>query len=398
MVSESWRKNLYAIFIAEFVVIMGFNFVNPFMPLFIQELGNFTNREAALWAGIATGSSGVAMFFSAPVWGIVADRWGRKPMVLRAMFGSAVVLALTGLVPNIYYLIILRSAQGLLSGTVAAASALVAAFTPRNKMPFAMGLLMVAVFGGASFGPLLGGFMADSVGYRAAFFITAALLFSGGLIVFFLVREKFERPVHGQDASMGSIWHLATSREILPLLAALGALHAGPQMISPIIPLFIRELDPGGMAATASGLAFFFMGVVAAISAVVAGRLGGRITLKKILVFSCLGTGLLYLPPMWAGTVAQLVIFIALTGLLKGGFMTSSNALVGISVSHNQMGIAYGVAQSASALGNGLGPLIGGSLARLLGLKPIFGVAGGLFVIVGVLVTKLLVGQPLEMS
>lgn len=127
MVSESWQKNLYVIAIAEFVVIMGFSFVTPFMPLFIQELGNFTSKEAAFWAGIATGSSGIAMFLSAPVWGIVADRWGRKPMLLRAQFGSSIVLALAGLSPNVYCLTGLRFAQGLLSGTVAAASALVAA-------------------------------------------------------------------------------------------------------------------------------------------------------------------------------------------------------------------------------------------------------------------------------
>jgi len=169
-------------------------------------------------------------------------------------------------------------------------------------------------------------------------------------------------------------------------------------MIQPIIPVFIRELDPECMAVTASGLAFCFMGVMAAISSMVAGRLGGRITLKKMLVFSCLGTGLLYLPPMWAGTVAQLLIFIALTGLLKGGLMTSSNALVGLSVSQSEQGIAYGVAQSAQSLGNGLGPLIGGSLAPRLGLRPIFGVAGGLFMLIGVAVAKLLAKVSLDRS
>jgi DHA1 family multidrug resistance protein-like MFS transporter len=396
MTSESWRRNLYAIFVAEFIVIMGFSFVNPFMPLFIQELGNFTNQQAAFWAGIATSVSGIAMFFSAPIWGIVADRWGRKPMVLRAMFGAGTVLALIGLAPDIYYVIALRFAQGLLSGTVAAASALVAASTPRNKMPFAMGLLMVAVFGGASFGPLAGGFMADIVGYKAAFFITGGLLFSGGLIVLLLVKEKFERPAKGQSASLSSLLRLAKSREMFPLLLALCALHVAPQMMTPIISLFIRELNPEGMAATASGLAFGLMGMVAAISAIIAGRLGGHISLKRILVISCLGTGLLYLPPMWARTVTQLIIFIALTGLLKGGLMTSSNALVGLSVPRNQQGIAYGLAHSANALGSGLGPLIGGSLAPLIGLRSVFGVAGGFFMLTGVAVSKLLARVSLE--
>ena len=375
---------------------MGFSIVKPFMPLFIQDLGAFTNQQAAFWAGMATSASGIAMFFSAPLWGIVADRWGRKPMVLRAMFGAGTVLALVGLASNIYLVIALRFIQGLLSGTVAAASALVAASTPRNKMPFAMGLLMVAVFGGQSFGPLAGGFVADSVGYKAAFFITGGLLFSGGFIVLLFVKEKFERPAKGQRASLSSLLRLAKSREMLPLLLALCALHAGPQMITPMFPLFVRELNPEGMAATASGLAFCFMGVVAAISAVIAGRLGRHITLKRILAISCLGTGLLCLPPMWAQTVTQLIIFTALIGLFAGGMMASSNALVGLSVPHSQQGIAYGLAQSANALGNGLGPLIGGSLAPLIGLRSIFGVTGGFFMLIGVGVSKLLARVSLE--
>ena len=183
---------------------------------------------------------------------------------------------------------------------------------------------------------------------------------------------------------------------MLPLLLALCALQAGPHMITPIISLFFRELDPEGMVATASGLAFCFMGVVAAISAVIAGRLGEHITLKRILVISCLGTGLLYMPPIWAGAVTQLIIFITLTGLLKGGIMTSSNALVGLSVPRSQQGSAYGLTQSANALSMGLGPLIGGSLASLMGLRPVFGVTGGLFMLIGVAVGKLLPGAKLE--
>ena len=377
-------------------MIAGFSFVNPFMPLFIQELGNFTNQQAAFWAGIATSVGGIAMFFIAPIWGILADRWGRKPMVLRAMFGAGVVSALIGLAPNVYYVVALRFTQGLLSGTVAAASALVAASTPRNKMPFAMGLLMVAIFTGSSFGPLAGGFIADSVGYKAAFFITGGLLFSGGLIVLLFVKEEFERLAKGQGASLSSLLRLAKSREMFPLLLALCALQAGPTMITPIISLFMRELAPKGMAATASGLAFCLMGVVAAISAIITGRLGGHITLKRILVISCLGTGLLYLPPMWARTVTQLIIFIALMGLFEGGLMTSSNALVGLSVPRSQQGIAYGVATSAQALGSGLGPLIGGSLAPLIGLRPVFSVAGGFFMLTGIAVSKLLARVSLE--
>ncbi|MBI4303693.1 MAG: MFS transporter, partial [Chloroflexi bacterium] len=95
MIEESWRRNLAAIIIAELIVIIGLNSVNPFLPLFVQQMGEFSNREAAFWAGIVTGASGIAMFISAPLWGLMADRWGRKPMLLRSLFGAAIVASLT---------------------------------------------------------------------------------------------------------------------------------------------------------------------------------------------------------------------------------------------------------------------------------------------------------------
>jgi len=393
--SESWRRNLYALFIAQFIVIMGFSFVIPFMPLYIQEVGGFSGTEAALWAGIATSAGGIAMFLTAPLWGMVADRWGRKPMVLRAMFGAGIVLALVGLAPNVYAIVGLRLVQGIFSGTVAASSALVAALTPRDRLPFAMGLLMTAVFTGTTAGPLIGGFTADHLGYPAAFFITGGLLTCGGLVVTVFVKERFEAPPAGQAVSFGDLWRMATSRQMLPLLVVLCALHAGPQMMSPVISLFVRELDPSGAAASMSGIAYSCMGVVAAASSAVAGRLGQRVGLKKMLVVSCVGTGLLYLPPMWAATVVQLLVFIALTGLLKGGIMTSSNSLVGLSASATRQGIAYGLAQSANALGNGIGPLIGGGLAPLIGLRSVFGVTSGLFVLIGLAIIRVLAGVKL---
>jgi MFS family permease len=146
-------------------------------------------------------------------------------------------------------------------------------------------------------------------------------------------------------------------------------------MIQPIIPVLIREIDPAVKAATMSGLAFCLMGVVAAVSSLFSTRLAKRISLKKMLIISCIGTGLLYLPPAWAGTAAVLILFLALAGVFKGGLMMSSNALVGLSAMQSQQGMAYGVAQSANSLGVAIGPLLGGVLSPLLGIRPVFAVA-----------------------
>jgi len=186
------------------------------------------------------------------------------------------------------------------------------------------------------------------------------------------------------------------SRQMLPLLLTICVLQIGPQMIHPVIPVFIRDIDPAAKAATLSGITFGLMGATAAISSVATARIGGRIHLKTILVFCCIATGLLYLPPVWAGTVVMVIFTIALTGFLKGGLMASSSALVGLSAGQGQQGIAYGVAQSANALGIGLGPLMGGILAPIVGLRAVFGVAGGLFIAIGIFVLKLLADVSLD--
>jgi DHA1 family multidrug resistance protein-like MFS transporter len=262
--------------------------------------------------------------------------------------------------------------------------------TPRDRLPFAMGMLLLAVYGGNTIGPALGGVMADAFGFRLTFFITGGLLALGGVIVLLFVKEDFERPEPGHGASLKDLVRLAGSRDILPLLLVIGALNLGPGMMSPIIPLFIAELGAANPAAATSGLAFAIMGVIAACSAIVAGRLARRISLTKMLVFCCVGTGLLYLPPLFAHSPIQLVLFVSLTGLLTGGIVTASNSLVGLSVPLSSQGAAYGLSQSASSLGGGLGPLLGGGIAPVIGLRSVFGVAGGLYVAVGALATAVL--------
>ena len=221
---EPWRRNLYIMFAVEFFVLMSFSFTNPFMPMLIQTMGNFTDREAALWTGLSGAVMGIAMFITAPIWGIIADRYGRKPMVLRAMFGITVISVGIALVPNVFWLLVLRAAIGLFAGSMSAASALVASTTPRDKIPNAMGILLVASFGGGALGPLIGGIMADALGYREVFYIVAGIYLLGGLAVLFFARENFV-PVHMLAADVPNSFRLALFSLLLlpPAWAALTA-------------------------------------------------------------------------------------------------------------------------------------------------------------------------------
>ncbi len=389
MDSDSWRRNLYVIFAVEFLVLMSFSFANPFMPMFIQTMGHFTDGQAAFWTGVASAVSGISMFFTAPIWGIIADRWGRKPMVLRAMFGIAVIAAATALAPNVYWLIALRGITGLFSGSMAAASAMVASSTPRDKITYAMGILMVASFGGTAFGPLIGGIMADVIGYKAVFYVIGAVYFLGGLSILFFTHENFTPVPKDQLPNLLKLWSLAKSKEIAPLLIVLCVLSIGPSMMNPVTPLFIQQLSAKSVA-SASGLAMSLMGGVAVVSSLVAGRAGARIDLKTMLILGCIGTGVLYLPPVFATSVFWFILLMALRGIFFGGVIVPSNSLVSLSVSRKEQGMAYGLQQSANSLGNGLGPLLGGVLASAFGLKIVFPISAGLFVLAGLVVMKLL--------
>jgi len=388
LTSTSWQRNLAINFAAELLAMMAFTFIDPLLPLYIQKVGDLTTKEAAFWSGIAASGLGVAMFFISPVWGVIADRYGRKSMVLRAMFGGALVLLLMSFATNIYVIIVLRWIQGLVTGSVGAMTALASSTVPRNRMSFAMGIIMLAVFGGQSLGPLIGGFVADRFGYQATFYLSGIFLVLGGTTVLLMVREQFERPSQGQGALLRGMWQLAKSRQMLIILVTLCLLSIAQSLVSPIISLRVKELDPAGKAATAAGLTFSLIGLGAAISSLVSGRLGERVSLPKMMVFSCFIIGLLYLPPMWAGSVGLLTAFLALTGLLRGGLSTSSNAIVGLSVPQGQQGIAFGLSQSASSLGSGLGPLLGGSLATVVGLKPIFAVTAGVYMLAGLFAAR----------
>lgn len=330
------------------------------------------------------------MFLSGPFWGLVADRWGRKPMLLRAQMGSAIIVVLFVLAPDVYIFTGMRIILGVFTGTVPAAMALVATLTPRDKIPFAMGLLMAAVYSGTTMGPLIGGFMADNFGFQTTFIITGIILLSGGLIILFFVEEKFERPDKSQRTSVMDLLKLAVSSDMLPILIVIMVLNIGPQMIFPVIPLIFYDLNPTGEIATSSGLAFALLGVVSTISSLVAARLHGRFSLKKMLVYCCLGTGLLYLPLLWASSTAKLIFLVGVTGLLIGGIFTSANSLIGLKVPITRQGVAYGLTQSATALGNGLGPFFGGGLASAIGLRPVFIVTAGVFVVASLVIIKLI--------
>lgn len=380
-----WQRNLYILAAAQFLSALGFSFVQPFFPLYIQELGVPDPRLSAFWAGVATFAGGIGSFLTGPIWGTLADRYGRRPMVLRSMFAGAITVGLMGLVPSVGFLVLLRGLQGIFTGTQAASSALAASQAPRQRVVYALGLTQMAFFLGITGGPLMGGVLADVAGHRIPFLLTGILISAGAAVVLFFVHEQFVPP-HEGSRRPGPIENVRTVLripDIVPLLSLLLLVRFGPNMITPIFAVFLQAMVAGG-AASISGVGFALVGLTSAVAALAVGRVGRWETMRLVVIVSCFAAAVFYFPQLWVHSPALAVVLFGLTGISQGVLLTTTNALMSVSVSREHQGAVFGVVQSVNALAFGMGPLVGGTLGAVLGFGSVFVADAVLFLLVGV--------------
>ncbi len=378
---------------AQVICVIGFSFVFPFTPLFVQELGIKDPARAAFWAGVSGSAMGFTMFLFGPIWGVLADRFGRKKNVVRAMFGGAILIALTGLSGNVYHLTALRFLTGIASGVFAPAMALVASTSPKEKIAFNVGALQSAMFVGSTVGPLLGGLLAVAFGYRGAFYAAGGVVGLAGLMVLVFARENFQRPVDAgpliRAQAFTGILSLVTSKELAPLLATIFVVQVSPNLMSTVLPVLLNTFVAGS-GATATGVAFGILGVAGAAGAYAAGWLSGRFGLSRIMTIACIGAGACYLPFMFVDSISLLYLFLAVGGMFQGALVSSASGLVGLAMPVDKQGTGFGALQSVSAAAFGFGPLVGGTIATMTGLRSVFLVqAAGLFVAAALVVVLL---------
>ena len=316
---QTWQRNLYTLWVAELVAVAGFTVVIPFLPYYVQELGVTELEQVEFWSGLLFASQAITMAVFSPIWGSVADRYGRKLMVERAMFGGAVVMGAMGFVQNVQQLVVLRALQGCLTGTIAAATTLVASSVPRQRSGHALGLLQMAVYSGASAGPLLGGLVADHFGYRTAFVVTGALLFLAGVTVAIFVHEEFEPPHREAGSRKGDFWlgvrAVFRSRELLVVLGIELMLRLGARIMGPVFPLFVQTLVPGeARVASLVGLITGLGAATSAVGAVLFGQASDRFGYRTVLLACALGMAIVYMPQSFVTTPLQLLILQAAAG------------------------------------------------------------------------------------
>jgi len=386
---EAWKRNLYIIWVSQLVAISGFAVVFPFLPYYVQELGVTELEQVELWSGALFATQAITMAIFAPIWGALADRYGRKVMVQRAMFGGAITMAAMGFAQNVWQLAALRALQGMLTGTVSAATTLVASSTPRERSGYALGLLQMAVWSGASVGPLLGGLVADTWGYRAAFWVTGILLFLAGLTVWRFVSEDFQPPTRESDSASGGFWAgvklVIHQHSLLSLFSIRFITRLAVRMIGPVLPLFVQTIAPStARLATTTGLISGVQAGTSAIGAVTLGRAGDRIGYRRVLLACMVAGAILYVPQFLVTTPWQLLILQGAVGLVMSGVLASLSALLAILAPEGRQGAVYGVDASVVSAANAVGPMLGAGIAATVGLRaPFLLTAGGLALAAG---------------
>ena len=387
----NWRRNLAILFFAQFTAIFGFAFAFPFIPLYLShDLGVHSSRDLALWTGVSGSATGLTSAIVSPIWGILADRYGRKSMLLRAMIGGGLTVAFLALARTPLELLILRALQGAASGTVAATTTLVATGTPREHVGRAMGVISSAVALGSAVGPLAGGLAANYIPLRYVFLGGGVLLLVAAAPVLIGVKEApIVRRVEAGRTSMRDILRLAgpgTAAAVLVLLVSQSLLQISWSGGQPLISLRLLELSPGH-AASVTGIAFAAAGIASAIAGIGYSRLAASTGYRRLAAAaSVLAAAALVLLGL-APTVVLVVVATFLAGLCIGAALPAITAMLGLETPPEVQGRVFGLSGSATALGFGLGPLLAGTIAGVFSVSvALLTMAGVALLLAGVVI------------
>lgn len=377
-----WKRNLVMVGLSQFFSIMGFAFAMPFAPYYIQQLGITEPNELKMWVALFTAAAPLTLAVASPIWGALSDRYGRRIMLLRANFGGVLVLALMGMVPNVQMLVILRLAQGVLTGTMNAAQTFVSVQSPPHRSGMVLGLLSAAVFSGSMCGAFVGGLFAEWFGYRMAFMASSVFLLLAGLLVLLGTREEFVRPIEEKGDSMEDRAQVFWGKigPALPILALMAAMGFVLQFDGAWLPLLVQEIH-GALQGAA-----FWTGSLAAVGGIagllagpIIGRIADRIAPPRIGKISAFGAGLMMILVGLAHGFG--LLFGARFGAIfcAGGLDPVFQIWLAKTTPPASRGFIFGWAVTARSLGWMAAPLASGVVAWMFGLRAVFFAAAAFF-------------------
>ena len=349
-----------------------FSLVMPFMALYVEQLGAPKNK-VEWYAGLAVSLSALTSALIAPVWGRLADRYGRKPMMVRASLVMTFTMGGLAFVPNIFWLLVLRILNGLFSGYVPNSTALIASQAPKNRSGYALGTLATGVIGGSLVGPLLGGVLAEILGIRQVFLLVGFILLICNLMTVFLVKEDFQPVTKAEALSTRELFSSIKDKQILiGLFVTSMIIQVSAQSIAPILTLYIRHLGQTENLMFVSGLIVSALGFSSMLSSSTLGKIGDRIGNHRLLLIALFYSFSMYVLCALAQNSLQLGIVRFLYGFGTGALMPSINSLLTKVTPREGISRIFSYNQMFMNIGQVIGPFIGSAIATDLGYRSVF--------------------------
>jgi DHA1 family multidrug resistance protein-like MFS transporter len=365
-----WKRNLAICVFGSFTTLVSLTLLLPFLPIYVEQLGVQQNAAIVEWSGIAFGATFLGTGLTAPLWGYLSDRYGRKPMLVRAAIGMA---------HNVYQLVLLRLVAGLIGGYASASTVLVATQTPREQAGWALGVLSTGALAGALIGPLVGGLLPGLIGIRQTFFLGGAVIAVAALITIFAVKEDFvaQPPARVRPAAVavsGATW-----RVVLPMFGTAMLVLFSNMSIEPIITVYLGELgvDRGHVVLDA-GVVMAASAFGSILMAARLGRLADRIGGGRVIIYCLLAASALLIPQALVTQWWQLVALRFLMGMALAGLLPAIAKVIRQALPEHALGKMLGYLQSSQYAGQVLGPLMGGALGGLVGMRSVFFLTSGL--------------------
>ncbi|WP_295228637.1 MFS transporter [Veillonella sp.] len=381
---ETWKRTVYISLVCVFCTAFGVSQLAPILPLYFHDLGVQTPEAMSLWSGLATGATYIIVCLAAPFWGRVADKKGRKITLIRSSFGMALCNVLIAFQTTPEGVVLIRLVQGLVSGFYSASITLIASESPIERTGWALGLLASANLAGSLIGPLLGGYIADTVGIRNDFIIVGALMGLAGVLATIFIHENYVPQPNPEKLSIRKLKEQIPEFNSIVALCVASFIYAICIMsLQPVISVYIKGIVPSDTENLAfiAGAVFSAMGIAQLMSSSPLGKLVDKIGPRKVLVVSLIYVGILNIPQAYVSDVYQLAIIRFLQGFGLGGMLPALNTYLSSKTPRKFTGQVFSYNQSCLFFGYFLGSVGGASLMAWLGFTTLFWVSGGLFII-----------------
>jgi MFS transporter, DHA1 family, multidrug resistance protein len=374
---ESWQKNLLFISIAQFIAMIGMSSCVPFLPLYIRQLGINNIEEAQLWSGLIFSGPYWLSIITVPLWGVLADKYGHKLMVIRAIFGLSIAMTLMGFANDVVQLLILRIFQGAVSGFIAAALGFITVNTPENRSGYAIGILQSSISAGNIFGPFIGGILSDIIGIRPVFFIVGAFCLLSCIFIITYVKESKVKVKLINNTIIQNFKFIRKNKHLRIALIIIILSQAGIFFTFPIFPYFVESLQaPHEILSTITGL---LIGIVAIFNILFApfwGRKNDSGKERKNLILGTIVTGLVIMFHIAMNKYYYLFPLRAIQGIFIAAIIPTLYTILNKKVPAENKGGIMGFASSATLFGSLISFLFCGITASNFGMMSCFIISG----------------------